>query len=197
MSQRHSVSASLPKEPARRPSFVGRLRRFRRNESGSTAIEFALVAMPFLVLLAFLIEIGLVFFAGEVLDNAVAESARLIRTGQAQKASLDADGFKQEVMGHLPGFFSADRLSIDVKTYTSFSTWAETPLIDEDDKLIEDFSYQTGSASQIVVMRAFYRWPMAGSYFGVDFSDLADGTRLIASIAAFRNEPFPTASGGS
>ncbi len=191
MSQRHSVCASSAGTPARRPSLIARLRRFRRNESGSTAIEFALVAMPFLILLVFLIEIGLVFFAGEVLDNAVAESARLIRTGQAQEASLDADGFKQEVMEHLPGFFSSDRLSIDVKTYTSFSTWAETPLVDDDNELIEDFSFQTGGASEIVVMRAFYRWPMATAYFGIDFSDLANGDRLLASIAAFRNEPFP------
>lgn len=191
MPLRNFTRAASVDAPARKPSFIGQLTRLRRNESGSTAIEFAMVAMPFLMLLVVIIEIGLAFFASQVLDNAVADSARLIRTGQAHQASLDQAGFKQEVLNRLPGFFSADRLSVDVKTFSSFSTWTSQPVIDADNNLIDNFVYQPGNASQIVVVRAFYRWPMVGALLGVDFADLADGSRLLGSIAAFRNEPFP------
>lgn len=175
----------------RRWSFLAHLRRLRRDESASTAIEFAIVAMPFLILMLVIIELGLAFFAGQVLDNAVADSARLIRTGQAIEANLDQAGFKQKILDKLPGFFAEERLSVDVKSYSSFADVTIPPSIDDDGNLDDDLDFNPGGASQIVVVRVFYRWPMAGSYLGIDFADLADGSRLLGSTAAFRNEPFP------
>lgn len=195
MPQQQFFRASTAETPIRRRSFFGQLRQLRRDQTGSTAIEFALVAGPFLILIAIIIELGLAFFAGQVLDNAVADAARLIRTGQAQESKLDEAGFKQQVLERLPGFFSTDRLSVDVDSFSSFSsvTSFDAPLIDEDGKMVDNFDFQPGKASQVVIVRVFYRWPMAGSYLGIDFADLADGSRLLGSVAAFRNEPFPDA----
>lgn len=195
MATHPSDRPSAAGQTARPRSFFRAVRRLRRDETGSTAIEFAIVAMPFLILLLVIIELGLAFFAGQLLDNAVTDSARLIRTGQAQQAKLDQAAFKQEVLSRLPSFFSADRLSVDVKSFSNFASVSVPPVIDEDSNLIDNFAFQPGNASQIVVVRAFYRWPLAGSYLGVDFADLADGSRLLGSIAAFRNEPFPYTSG--
>lgn len=165
--------------------------RARDDESGSTAIEFGLVALPFFALILAIAEIGLMFFAGRILDNAVSDSARLIRTGQAYKAGFNATTFKQDVMARLPNFFSSDRLAIDVRTFSSFAGVSLPPPIDDDKKLVDNFTYNSGGASDIVVVRVFYRWPMVGSYMGVNFADLADGSRLLGAIQAFRNEPFP------
>jgi Flp pilus assembly pilin Flp len=62
------------------------LRRFARKDDGAAAIEFAMVAAPFLALVFAILETAIVFFAGQVLETATADSARLIMTGQAQKA---------------------------------------------------------------------------------------------------------------
>src|SRR5580692_1890976 len=57
-------------------------RRFARHQGGATAVEFALVLLPFLALMFGIIETALVFFADQTLETAVANSARLILTGQ-------------------------------------------------------------------------------------------------------------------
>ena len=56
----------------------------RRDERGSAAIEFAIIAPIFFFLMFVIAETALVFIAEQVMDNAVFETARLIRTGQVQ-----------------------------------------------------------------------------------------------------------------
>ena len=53
-----------------------------------TAVEFALVAAPFLALLVATFETALVFFAGRVLDEVTEEASRYILTGQAQQSNM-------------------------------------------------------------------------------------------------------------
>src|ERR1700712_2889197 len=73
------------------------LRRFRRNHRGSAAVEFALVAPIFFGLLFAIIELAMVFFAGQVLETATQDSARLIMTGQAQMSAFTQTQFKNLV----------------------------------------------------------------------------------------------------
>src|SRR5690242_12569352 len=56
-------------------------RRLRRDGSkGSAAIEFAMVAPVFFLLLMGTIEAGIIFFAQSSLQNALNDAARLVRT---------------------------------------------------------------------------------------------------------------------
>ena len=72
-------------------------RRFMRRQDGAAAVEFALVALPFLALTFAILETALVFFAGQTLEAAAADPARLIMTGQAQTGGFDKDAFKAAV----------------------------------------------------------------------------------------------------
>ena len=71
------------------------VRRFVRQQDGAAAVEFALVAAPFLALIFAILETALVFFAGQALETAVANSSRLIMTGQAQNPEFLANGFQE------------------------------------------------------------------------------------------------------
>src|SRR3569833_1600719 len=66
--------------PPRLKRFFQRLR--ADANKGSAAIEFAMVAPVFFVLLMGTIEAGVNFFGQSVLQNAVNDTARLVRTGQ-------------------------------------------------------------------------------------------------------------------
>ena len=59
---------------------------FIKDRKGATAVEFALVATPFLALVVALIQTFLVFFAQSILENTVRQAARQILTGQTQTA---------------------------------------------------------------------------------------------------------------
>ena len=71
--------------------------RFARAERGATAVEFALVALPFLMLVFAIIELGLVFLVSITLESAVADVGRTIRTGQVQTGGGSAASFKTAV----------------------------------------------------------------------------------------------------
>ena len=72
--------------------------RFRGNQRGSAAVEFALVAPLFFALLFAIIETGLVFFASQSLETALQDSARAIMTGQAQISNLTKQSFKANIV---------------------------------------------------------------------------------------------------
>ena len=74
-----------------------KLRVFAKREDGAAAVEFAIVVAPFLALLFAILETALVFFAGQTLETAVSDSARLILTGQAQTASFSLRAVFQSV----------------------------------------------------------------------------------------------------
>lgn len=167
-------------------------RAFRRDRSGATAIEFAIVAMPFLAVVFAIIEFGLAFFINRVLDNSVADATRLIKTGQAQKQGLNEAEFKTAICQQLTtALCNESRLEVDVRVFNSFSQIALPDLVDADGNTTGRSSYATGNGGQIVVARVIYRWPMFTSLLQTNAGDTGNMERLLFSTAVFRNEPFP------
>ena len=169
------------------------LRRFVRQQSGTTTIEFAIVITPFLALLFATIETAIVFFAGQTLETAVADSGRLIMTGQAQQKGFDQAAFKNAVCSRIYAMFDCQGgLIVDVRKYTSFSAAQTTKPIDASGNLTGNFAYQPGCPGDIVVVRVMYPWPVYVSLLGFNLSDMAGNKRLLMATSAFRNEPFTT-----
>jgi Flp pilus assembly protein TadG len=167
------------------------VRRFARGEDGAAAVEFAMVAAPFLALMFAIMETALVFFASQTLETAVADSARLIMTGQAQSQSFSQAQFKDAVCAKIKGLFDcAGGLQIDVKTYTSFGSVDNSAPLDANGNLKTNFGYQPGGPGDIVVVRLMYQWPVYASLLGFNLGDMAGNKRLIMATAAFRNEPY-------
>jgi len=166
-----------------------RRRSFWRDKSGA-AVEFALVATPFFAMLFAIIETALVFFAGQVLETAVQDSARMIMTGQAQGSSWSQNQFKQEVCSKIFALFDcANGIYVDVKKFSSFQNVQITNPV-TNGTFNNNFSYDPGGPGDIVVVRLFYLWPVSLPTLGYDLSDVNGNKRLISATAAFRNEPF-------
>jgi Flp pilus assembly protein TadG len=165
-------------------------KRLAAQEDGTAAVEFGLVALPFLALVFAIIETALVFFANQVLETAAADSARLILTGQAQTQGLNKDTFKAQVCSKVYGLFDCTGgVYVDVQTFTSFSNVSLTNPVDGQGKLdTSGFKYSPGGPGDIVVVRLVYQWPVLVSLVGL--SNMADNNRLMMATAAFRNEPY-------
>jgi Flp pilus assembly protein TadG len=167
------------------------VRRFLRRKDGAAAIEFAMVAAPFLALVFAILETAIVFFAGQALETATADSARLIMTGQAQKSSFSQEQFKSEVCKRVFGLFDCvNGVQVDVRTYAAFSSINNSKPIDANGNLTVTPTYTPGGPGDIVVVRLLYQWPVYVSLLGLNLSDLSGGKRLIMATAAFRNEPY-------
>jgi Flp pilus assembly protein TadG len=171
-----------------------RLGGFGPNSSGASALEFALLAGPFLLLVFGILAVGLVFVANMTLENAVEQGARLIRTGQAQSQGFDAARFKTEVCKYLIGPLSCAGLKLDVRTFSTFGSSTLT------NNSSSGLSYAPGVGGDVVIVRAFYEWDLLAKLpimpirnnQSVDtrLSNMPNGNRLLIATAAFRNEPF-------
>ncbi len=171
-------------------------RRLWRRQDGSAAVEFALVAAPFLALMFAIIETAIVFFSGQALETAVAESSRLIMTGQAQNQGFDKGAFKNAVCGKIYGLFNCQAgVYVDVKKYSSFGSISMSKPVDKDGNFVDNFSYDPGGPGCIVVVRLFYQWPVYVSLLGLNLADMAGNKRLLVATSAFRNEPYATSGG--
>jgi len=79
----------IRQRPKRRQSLQSAAARLLQARDGAAAVEFGLVAAPFLALVFAIIETAIVFFAGQALETAVADSSGLILTGLSQAIGVD------------------------------------------------------------------------------------------------------------
>jgi len=169
-----------------------RRRRFLADENGATAVEFGLVAAPFIALLVATIQTFLVLFASQLLETVVTQSSRLILTGQVQSANMTQSQFAQQVCDQVLILFNCSGLMIDVQSPASFSaanTSTPTLTFNAQGQVTNTWQYNPGTAGQVVVVRVMYQWSVFGGPLGFSLSNLSNGNRLIMASAAFQNEP--------
>ena len=185
------------------------LARFVRHEEGATAVEFGAVIGPFLALMFAIIETAIVFFAGQTLETATADSARLIMTGQQQSATAGKNAadsladFKAKLCvdnadptkpnpALLKALFDCSKLIIDVRNYSTFSNASgdNSKPLDASGNLINNAQFSPGVQGSIVVVRVMYPWPLWVSALGLNLADMSGGRRLLVATATFRNEPY-------
>lgn len=170
------------------------LRRFRRNRRGSAAVEFALVAPVFFALLFAIIETAIVFFASQVLETGIQDTARQVYTNQAQIAGMTAAQFKTDLCNRVSALFACP-IDVDVKFYPAGTAITITDPIASGNYDNSGLVYQMPAActEAVVVARAFYQWPLFVTGLGYNIANLGRGTsnskRLLAATAAFRTEP--------
>ena len=172
----------------------------KRGNSGTAAIEFALIAPVFFLMLFAILETGMVFFAGQTLQHGVAQTARLIRTGQAQNQNMTQTQFRTQLCNQVNFLLTcdADKLYVDVRAYTSFAGSGYPQPLDAGGNVVPGnvSGYTTGGSSNIsgtqsiVLVRAFYTWQLFTPLFGNYFSNMPNNKRLLSASVAFKNEPY-------
>jgi Flp pilus assembly protein TadG len=191
------------------------LRRLFGGEDGAAAVEFALVAVPFLALLFAILETAFIFFVQQALENAAANAGRLIMTGQAQQnyqgsgQPMTASQFKTAACAAIAGVLNCNAsLIVDVQTYSSFSAAnagnATAPPLNSHGVLQIDPNnppFDMGGPGDIVVVVLMYQWPAWVNLPGLtSLMDLASGNnqpvtgRLLMATSVFMNEPYQTGS---
>lgn len=188
---------------AQRPTFLRRLispavsrgRSFARDERGVTALEFGILALPFFTLIAATLETTLVFLAGQVLDSAVEDASRMVKTGQLQSPANDMDDFRDYLCGYTFNLFGdCENIRIQVKTITNFTSTAlgsnPTTCTTLTCTLNMSEDYVPGAKRDIVQVRAYYRWPLVVNLPYFNMKNQPDNYRLIGATRVFRNEPF-------
>ena len=183
---------------AGRPGRYGRgLARFWSNQRAATAVEMALIAVPFLMLLIGIIEIGLVFMVATGLESATDVAARQIRIGalQTQTTTETAAAFKTSVCNNMIWLSSAcaSNLEVDVRTYTQFASMTLPNPISSGALLAQSqLQFSLGGPGSIVLVRAYLPWTLMSPVLDQMAAQTSTGQIILTSTTTFRNEPYPS-----
>jgi Flp pilus assembly protein TadG len=134
---------------------MSKLLRWRSDNAGIVALEFALIGPALLGLLVLLLELSFLLYAQTALDFAAREAARNMSTGQATAANQS--GFQSLVFcPFLTPFLPCTGVSVVLQPVTNFQTaMTSTPAS----------PFGAGSSGSLMLLQATYTpgiplWPL-------------------------------------
>ncbi len=182
---------------------------FKRNEDGTFAIEFAVVAFPFLVLVFGLIAIAFYFFMMTSVEKGMDQMSRQIRTGQAAEADMTVQQFRDGICAKAGYWINCDKLEVFVNTYDEWADVTPNPCIDAAGVIANNspagakIATYAGGADDIVIVTACYEWDLTQKFPFQDvkmpngttlpflkFGNMQNGSHMMQATTAFRSEPF-------
>jgi Flp pilus assembly protein TadG len=183
---------ALP-EATRPTRFVRRaMGRLRRNERGVTAIEFVLILPFFLAFVFMIFELGMMFAAQELMDNAARDVARSMRIGAFTGPSGSyALNVKNGICANFTsnGFNLIQSCSTSLKLYVStsasgspigvgFTQLTTAPVVNG----VITEAQGTLAAKTDVLLELGYSFPW--------LIVVGSGSTLLTSVIVFQTEPY-------
>jgi Flp pilus assembly protein TadG len=164
-----------------------------------------MVALPFLLFVLGTMAIGLQFFTINALDNAVDSAARKIRTGEAQRAGMKLNDFK-DLVCKSGGYYiekDCERIFIHVQSAGDWAaidprSCASNGKMTAQSNMTADLVDSTGGSEQVVLVTACYDWQLPITFPTLQYMlmrpadgvALESGGSLVQSVATFRTEPY-------
>ncbi len=181
------------------------LTRFRHDEVGANAIEFAAVSAPFLIFVFGLIGLALYFFIQNSIENGMSRTSRLIRTGEAQTQQMTVKQFKDQICGTANSgppttegaWVKCANLQIFTRTYPDWASAQPENCIQNGNAAVNSTPGSTpiatsaGNASEIVIVTACYKWDFTRNIPFLKLGNMDNGKSLMMqTMTAFRAEPY-------
>lgn len=181
---------------ARRTRPGGPPARFWRDRRGGVALEFAVVSLPMLTLLVFLVELGYDFFAQVCLDYGVQAAARQIQIGTAQSASTASAFQTKYLCPAISGLLPCSAVVVNVlPVNTDYYTAVPGSLPKNPSGQLDTTSYKycPGKPNELMLVQAIYTSPslIAAVVPAMATPSAGGSVHVTLSSTAFINENFP------
>ena len=175
--------------------WFSKIKIYRRNEKGVVAVEFALLAAPFVFLIIGLIETSLYFATSISLEGATQSASRLVMTGQAQNSGDALRAFEEKLCSQVNIMLPCDDIKIEaIPIDTNNFSGAEglVPIFDDEGNLVPR-GFSPGVSDDVILIRAAYRYefltPMIGRLMQ-DNDETNNNSVLLMTTVVIRNEPY-------
>ncbi len=174
----------------------GVLRRFRGDSKGATAVEFGLLSMPFFFLLMMIVEMSLVFWTRQVLQEATSQAARTVLTGESRtlytgSQTAQTQAFRDAICARMQmASDCATRLFVDVQPLGQDFPNVIASMVSGNAIDPTSFMMRPVPPAEIAIVRVAYKVPVvAAGYFG-SMTKLTTGENVLQAVVAFRSEPY-------
>lgn len=181
--------------------------RRRSGQRGATAVEFAMIAPFYFLLIIGIMETAMVMFAQHVLECAAANASRTGKTGYVGAAQTQADTIKTTVNNLASFLMDSGKITITAMSYKSMSAIGSgEPFVDANGNgkwdTGENYTdsngngkYDTdvgaagyGASGDIVVYTISYPWPIMTPAMTPFLGK--DGILTLQSRVVVKNEPY-------
>jgi len=163
---------------------------WNKDEEGSTAVEFALIGIPFIFMVIGIIEMALMFTAQSLLESSTSEASRQVRTGAVQQGGGE-DVFRDTLCDFSSLLIPCDDIQYQVESVESFDDAQEFPDAQfDDDGNLEDQSFDPGGVSDVVLIRVAYQYPIKTPMMSLILSNNSSNKRILLSTVVLQTEPY-------
>jgi Flp pilus assembly protein TadG len=172
--------------------FQKNIKSWRTQNKGVVVIEFALVGLPFIIMLIGFIEVCLFFSSAVSLEGATNDAARMIRTGQVQAAGDPVQVFQNELCSQVNGLINCSSLQYQVIPIAgnSFANAALlAPQFDASGNLMNQ-SFNPGASSGDILVRVVYPYVFLTPFLGKIIMGGAATQATLMSTIVIQNEPY-------
>ncbi|MDQ0455136.1 TadE/TadG family type IV pilus assembly protein [Rhizobium paknamense] len=153
-------------------------------------MEFAILLVPFCILVFALLDLALVFFVSSALDSALDTAARSVRLGKAYSEQWTLADFKTQVCNNMAWQFDCEHsLRISTTVLKNFSDVQLANPATDAIALIPE-SFDPGNSRTYMSIQAFLTWPSLLSALGMEPYPVVNGNYVLSEAVLFRNEPF-------
>lgn len=168
------------------------LNRWKKDKKGVAAVEFAIVAVPFFMVIIGILETCLFFAAGSALEGAAHDAARVLRTGQAQKSGDPLAMFEDRMCGTVGIIVNCEDITYEVVEIPADGFYGVSdfdPTFDADGNL-ESQGFEAGGVESTMLVRLFYRYEFMTPFVGHMMGDEIGNSYGHMSTVVLRNEPY-------
>lgn len=185
-----------------------------RNEGGSPAVEFALAAPVLLLLMAAIIEFGMIMFVTVLMEGGIREAARWGITGQEPEDGDRTGHILAVVADRTLGLVDVSKATVKIIAYPTFDDVGRgEAFVDGNDNGTYDAGetfkdcngngtwdndrgkQDAGGAGDAVVYQIDYDWPLLTSLMTPLIGK--DGKFHVQASAVVRNEPWAGSGAGT
>lgn len=179
-----------------------------KEENGATALEFALVAPVFFLLMFGIIEFSLVMFTKSVMEGATSMTSRLGKTGYTEAGISRQQTLIDLMVEKSQGILDPDKIEITTLIYKSFNSIGDAePYTDsngngnwETGEAFNDVNGNgqwdddmgkagLGGAGDIVVYKVHYPWQVKTPVINAMLNN-SEGYMPLDVNVVVRNEPY-------
>ena len=181
------------------------LRRLWRDDSGTTAIEFAFIALGLVYLMVGIIEFAMAMTVGNSLEAATNLSSRLGKTGYVDEdAETQEQTILDEVERRVGPLIDMEKIAISNEVYNDFESLTNPDLFEDknddgdtddagewtdvDGDGFRDGSDGVGTAGDIIVYKISYPWQVMTPLIGKIIGD--EGIIHLSAYSVVKNEPY-------
>ncbi|MBI1301676.1 MAG: pilus assembly protein [Alphaproteobacteria bacterium] len=161
---------------------------WKKKEDGSTAMEFSILVVPYVMIVMGIIELSLMYTSASLLEGATSSAARLIRTGQLQQGEGDPETqFRDALCEYATVLVDCNEMLIEVIPMNSYADFSG-PSFDENGNFVPQ-GFDAGGSNQKVLIRVAFEYSMMTPMIGPIMNGPDGGTLFISTIV-MQSEPY-------